>query len=128
MRSSATAPVPIEPASRRALGLVGLAARSRNLVAGTAQVRDAARGRRVALVLIATDASDNARGKVMPLLAATGIEMIERFDRATLGTAAGRAPVSAIGITDASLATRIRSLLSTGEMPGPAQAPEQTTG
>jgi len=128
MRSSATAPVPTEPAARRALGLVGLAARARNLVAGTAQVRVAARGRRLALVLIATDASANARGKVMPLLEATGIAMIEQFDRMTLGTAAGRAPLSAIGIMDASLATRIRSLLSTGEMPGPARAPEQTTG
>jgi ribosomal protein L7Ae-like RNA K-turn-binding protein len=110
------------------LGLVGLAARSRNCVAGTAQVRDAARGGRVALVLIATDASTNARGKLIPLLGATGIESIERFDRVTLGAAAGRAPLSAIGITDASMATRIRALLKTGDTPGPARAPEQKTG
>ena len=85
----------------------------------------AARGQRAVIVLLATDASGNARDKLLPLLAATGIEVIERFDRETLGAAAGRAPLSAIAITDASLAARIRSLLSAGTVPAPARAPAQ---
>jgi ribosomal protein L7Ae-like RNA K-turn-binding protein len=114
MRASATVPARTEPL-RRALGLLGLAARAGMLVCGTAQVRDAVRDGRIRLALVATDAAANARDKLVPLLEARGVRTSESFERDTLGAAVGRAPLSAIGITDASLAARIETLLSAGE-------------
>lgn len=105
---------------RRVLGLLGLAARAGMLALGTTQVREAARQGRVRFVLIAADASANASGKLVPLLEARGIAHRVAFDRVALGTAAGKAPLSAIGVSDASLAERIRAALDAGPATGPA--------
>jgi ribosomal protein L7Ae-like RNA K-turn-binding protein len=103
-----------DDASRRALGLLGLAARAGAVVSGTEEVRRAVRKGRLVLVLIAQDASDNSRGKLIPLLRTQGVDFIERFDRATLGGAAGKAQLSALGVLRSSFATPLRTLLLTG--------------
>ncbi len=57
-------------AERRLLGLVGLGMRARTAVVGVERVRDAARRGRLALAIVAPDASRNSLDKVLPLLAA----------------------------------------------------------
>lgn len=98
-------------AEARALGLLGLAARARAAVPGTERVRDAARRGVVEFVVLAADASENSRGKLLPLLTRLEIPHETRFERSRLGAAVGRAPVSAVGLTDASLAARLREVL-----------------
>lgn len=90
-----------------AIGLLGLAARARALVWGTERVREAVRGGEVGFAIIAADASDNTKDKLVPLLEASGVPWVGRFDMNTLGRAIGKAPVSAIGVTGRELAARI---------------------
>jgi len=97
---------------RRALGLIGLAARAGALARGTQEVREAARARRLHLVLIAGDASGNTRERLRPVLDAAGIEVIEVLDRNALGQAAGKARLSAMGVLMASFAKPLRALLT----------------
>lgn len=99
------------PAPDAVLPLLGLAARAGTLVPGTGRVREAVRAGVVRFVVVAGDASENARDKLLPLLAARGVPHAVVFDRTALGAAVGRSPLSAVGITDASLAGRVAELL-----------------
>jgi ribosomal protein L7Ae-like RNA K-turn-binding protein len=98
----------------RALGLLGVATRAGVAVPGTERVREAARAGTLQLAVLATDASENSRSKLLPLLAARGISHVTRYDRATLGAAVGRAPLSAVGVVDAGFANRLQTLLRAG--------------
>lgn len=95
---------------RRALGLLGLGIRARNVVVGVEQVRLAARKGKLRLALVAPDASVHSRKKLLPLLEATRVKVVEGLTAATLGSVAGREATAAIGVTDAPLANGLRKL------------------
>lgn len=96
---------------RRLLGLIGLGVRARNAVVGVDRVRDAARHGKLRLAVVAPDASHHSREKVLPLLEARGVQVVEGPLAAVLGAAAGRESTAAIGITDSALARGVRALL-----------------
>ena len=96
---------------RRVLGLLGLGVKGRNVIVGVEQVRVAARRGRVALALVAPDASRHSRDKVLPLLAALGVRVVEGPSAAALGSATGRETTAAVGIIDRALARGVRALL-----------------
>jgi ribosomal protein L7Ae-like RNA K-turn-binding protein len=91
----------------RVLGMIGLARRAGRAVIGSDAVKEAARQGHLAAVVVATDAGPNARKRVVPLLVALGVPIVECGDRGSLGRSVGRAPVATVGIRDARLATRI---------------------
>lgn len=92
--------------------MLGLAARAGAVVPGTDRVREAARSDNLHFVLIASDLSDNSRDKLLPLLNARQIPYAIVSDRDALGGAVGRAPLSALGITEKKLAARVVELLN----------------
>jgi ribosomal protein L7Ae-like RNA K-turn-binding protein len=96
---------------RRLLGLIGLGIRARNVVVGVEQVRLAARKGRLAMVFVAPDASPNSRKKVLPLLEASGVFVVQGPGAEALGSVAGRETTAAIGILDHALARGLRKLL-----------------
>ena len=108
---------------RRALDLVGIAARAGHVVFGTERVREAVRTGVVRLVIVASDASANSKDKLVPMLEKRGVPVVERFDRDRLGAAIGRAPVSAVGVTESGIATRLREIA--GEAAIGATAPRR---
>ena len=91
--------------------MLGLAARAGAALPGTDRVREAARGDGLFFVFVANDASDNALDKVVPLLKSREIPYAVVFDRDALGGAIGRAGISALGITDRKLASRVKELV-----------------
>lgn len=93
------------------LSLLGMATRAGAVVTGTDRVREAARAGTLQLALLASDASDNSRGKLLPLLTVRGISHVIRYERNELGAAIGRGPLSAVGVVDAALAGRLLTLL-----------------
>ena len=95
---------------RRVLGLVGLGIRARNAVVGVEQVRIAARKKRLSLVIVAPDASPHSQKKLLPLLSAIGVRVVQGPGAETLGAAAGRQSTAAIGITDPALARGLRKM------------------
>jgi ribosomal protein L7Ae-like RNA K-turn-binding protein len=118
------APGGLDPAvERKVLGLVGLGMRARNVVVGVERVRDAARRGKVRLALVAPDASRHSRDKVLPILAARRVRVIEGPTAEALGAAVGRESVAAVGIVDAALAAGVRRLVEpagagSGRRPG----------
>jgi len=95
---------------RKLLGLVGLGLRAHRAVVGVERVRDAAQRGTLRLALVAPDASRHSRAKVLPLLRARRIEVVEGPSAAALGAAAGRDATTAIGIVDRELAKGIRGV------------------
>ena len=97
---------------RRALELLGLAARAGAIVTGTEAVRAAVRDNEIHRVILAEDAAPGQQGKLRPLLEARRVPFHSVFTRNELGAAIGRDAISAVGITDAGFARR------TGELAG----------
>lgn len=95
-----------------ALRLLGLARRAGRSVVGTTAVREAGRGGDLALVVMARDATENARARLGPTLLAR-VPTVTCGSRASLGAALGRGPVAAVGVTDRDLAARVQDMMKT---------------
>ena len=100
--------------AERVLRLVGLGVRSRGVVIGVEQVRQAAKNGTLAFALVAPDASKHSLDKVVPLLEARHIRFVEGPSSADLGAAVGREQTAAIGVVDRQLANGIRALVESG--------------
>lgn len=98
--------------AERVLRLVGLGVRSRGAVVGVEQVREAAKKGKLALAIVATDASRHSVDKVVPLLEARRVQVLRAASAVELGQAAGRQQTAAIGIVDRQLARGIREVLA----------------
>ena len=82
---------------------------------GVEQVRVEAKRGTVQLAIVAHDASRHSREKVVPLLRAKGVDVIDVLSADELGAAVGREQTAAVGITDAGLARGVRAIgLDTG--------------
>jgi ribosomal protein L7Ae-like RNA K-turn-binding protein len=101
-----------EAAWRKVLGLVGLGARARTAVVGVDLVRAAAMRDKLALVIVASDASRHSLAKVVPLMHARRVNVVEGRGAAELGAAVGKGAAAAVGITDAALANGIVAAIS----------------
>ena len=96
------------------LRLVGLGVRGRLAVVGVEQVREAARRGKLELAVVAPDASRNSLDKVIPMLRAKKIGIIQGPGAAALGAAVGREAAAAVGIVDRDLARGIRDVAESG--------------
>lgn len=94
--------------AQKIVKLLGLGARGRLVVVGAEQVRAAAKKGKLSLAVVASDASENSRDKVLSVLKAKNIRAIEGISAAELGAAFGRDSTAAVGVLDASLAAGIR--------------------
>jgi ribosomal protein L7Ae-like RNA K-turn-binding protein len=99
---------------RKLLGLVGLGLRARTAVVGVDRVRDAARRGRLALAIVAPDASRHSLDKVLPLLAARHVEVLMGPGASSLGAAVGRETTATVGILDPQLARGMRQVMHSG--------------
>ncbi|HEY9449990.1 MAG TPA: ribosomal L7Ae/L30e/S12e/Gadd45 family protein [Gemmatimonadaceae bacterium] len=99
---------------RKLLGLLGLGLRARTAVVGVEQVRSAAKKGRLRLAVVAPDASQNSLDKVLPLLRAKRVRVIEGPSASVLGAAVGRNATAAVGIVDHDLARGIRAIADQG--------------
>ena len=101
-------------AERKLLGLLGLGVRARTALVGVEQVRNAAKRGKLYLAVVAPDASQNSLDKVVPLLRAKRVRVIEGPSASVLGAAVGRNATAAIGIVDRDLARGIRAITDQG--------------
>lgn len=109
---SAATPTLDDAVRRKVLGLLGLGMRGRNVVVGAERVRlDAMKGA-VHLAIVATDVSRHSLDKVVPVLRARRVEVIEWHSAAELGAAVGRDTTAAVGIVDQGLARGIRGAVA----------------
>lgn len=106
-----------EEVARRVLRLVGLGVRSRGAVVGVEQVREAAKKGKLALALVASDASQHSLSKVVPLLEARRVRVLHAPSASALGRAVGREQTAAVGIVDRQLARGIREVMDSAPRP-----------
>lgn len=83
----------------------------RLVVVGVQLVRDAAQRGKLKLAVVAPDASHNSLDKVVPMLRAKHIRMIEGPSAKELGAAVGRESTAAVGVVDVQLARGIRAIV-----------------
>lgn len=95
----------------RVLGLLGLGVRGGRAVVGVELVRDAAKRGKLALAVIAPDASRHSLAKVTPLLEAKRVRIIEGPAATRLGAAVGRESTAAVGVVDRNLARGILAIV-----------------
>jgi ribosomal protein L7Ae-like RNA K-turn-binding protein len=84
------------------------------VVVGVDRVREAGKSGKLSLAVVAVDASKNSLEKLLPLLHARRISLIEVPSAAELGAAVGRDQTAAVGVLDPSLAKGIVALTRTG--------------
>lgn len=106
-----TALQPIDPRWRKIAGLIGLGARGRLVVVGVEQVREAAKRDKVQVAIVAPDVSQHSKDKILPLLNARRIMIVEGPSAAALGAAVGRDTTAVVGVVDRDLARGIRAVL-----------------
>lgn len=87
------------------VGLLGIARRAGRVALGTRAVDRAARAGRLALLLVASDASRHALGRLAP--EARAAPRLTLGSRAALGRILGRRSVAVAGVTDVALAARM---------------------
>jgi ribosomal protein L7Ae-like RNA K-turn-binding protein len=92
---------------RKVLNLLGLGVRGRLALVGVDRVREAVRKDEVRVAVVAADASENSREKILPLLAAREVPTIEVPSAAALGQAAGKDTTAVVGVTDVQMAKGI---------------------
>jgi len=92
----------------------------RLVIVGVQQVRDAAKRGKLKLAVFAPDASRHSLDKVVPMLRAKRIRLIEGPPASELGAAVGRESTAAVGVIDAQLARGIRALVESAPNEGQA--------
>lgn len=100
------------------LRLLGLGVRGRGALVGVERVREAAAKGTLVLAVVAPDASRHSLDKVLPLLAAKRVTVIEGPGAEALGHAVGRETTAAVGVVDENLARGIRALVSAAGVRG----------
>jgi ribosomal protein L7Ae-like RNA K-turn-binding protein len=89
------------------LGLLGLGIRAGNVVVGVDAVRRSLQARECRCIVVARDASQRVREKVVRLATAIGVPQVEGPEAAVLGARLGKPPVMVAGVRDAALADGI---------------------
>src|ERR1051325_7278914 len=92
----------------RVLRLLGLGVRARGAVVGVEQVRTAAQRGTLVLAVVAPDASRHSLDKVLPLLKAKRVVVVQGPSAEDLGRTVGRETTAAIGVIDRNLARGIQ--------------------
>ncbi|MGQ0715103.1 MAG: L7Ae/L30e/S12e/Gadd45 family ribosomal protein [Gemmatimonadaceae bacterium] len=100
--------------AHRVLGLIGLGVRGGGAVVGVELVREAAKRGKLALAVIAPDASRHSLAKVNPLLTAKRVRIIVGPAARELGAAVGRESTAAVGVLDRNLANGILAIVDAG--------------
>ena len=111
----------MDPAAEaKMLRLLGLGVRGRGAVVGVERVREAAAKGTLALAVVAPDVSQHSLDKVLPLLAAKRVTVIEGPGSVALGHAVGRETTAVVGVTDRNLARGIQELLAEASLRWPS--------
>lgn len=100
------------PGKDKVLSMLGLAARSRNVVSGGFATETAVKSGKARLVIIAEDASDNTRKKYSNMCDFYEVSCDFYGTKAVIGHSMGREERSVLAVTDEGFANSIRKHLA----------------
>ena len=95
---------------KKVLSLLGLSAKSGNLVSGEFSTEKAVKEHKAALVVVAEDASDNTKKSFSNMCAYNHVPMIVFADKETLGHAIGKQFRASVAVTQDGFAKAILKL------------------
>ena len=95
---------------KKVLSLLGLSAKSGNLVSGEFSTEKAVKEHKAALVVVAEDASDNTKKSFSNMCAYYHVPMIVFADKETLGHAIGKQFRASVAVTQDGFAKAILKL------------------
>lgn len=95
---------------KKVLSLLGLSAKSGNLVSGEFSTEKAVKENKAALVVVAEDASDNTKKSFSNMCAYYHVPMIVFADKETLGHAIGKQFRASVAVTQDGFAKAILKL------------------
>lgn len=95
---------------KKVLSLLGLSAKSGNLVSGEFSTEKAVKEHKAALVVVAEDASDNTKKSFSNMCAYYHVPMIVFADKETLGHAIGKQLRASVAVTQDGFAKAILKL------------------
>jgi len=98
---------------QRVIALLGFAQKAGRLASGEVAVEQAVRNGKAKLILVAADASDNARKNYLDMAKYYNIACQETLSKDQFGTAIGKPPRAAVAITDAGFTKAISTALLT---------------
>ena len=96
---------------KKVLSLLGLSAKSGNLVSGEFSTEKAVKEHKAALVVVAEDASDNTKKSFSNMCAYYHVPMIVFADKETLGHAIGKQFRASVAVTQDGFAKAILKLM-----------------
>lgn len=99
--------------TKKALNLLSLAQRSGKIASGEFKTENAVRNGRAALVIIASDASENTKKKFQNMCAFYRVPFMEMSGKEELGHSIGRSERSSLALTDGGFAGAVRKALET---------------
>ena len=103
------------PGRDKVLSMLGLAARSRNVVSGGFATEQAVKSNKAGLVIIAEDASGNTRKKYSNMCDFYEVPCAFHGTKAVLGHSMGKDERSVLAVTDEGFADSIRKHLGDSE-------------
>lgn len=99
-------------AARSALSLVGLGYKARRVAVGVDAAREAMQRGVAEAIILAGDASERARERLVSLAGHKEVPVYELADAEKLGTSLGHPPVHAVAVLDRQLARGLRQYLA----------------
>lgn len=88
---------------------LGLAQKAGKLVSGDWAVRDSLKQKKIKLIVLATDASQNSKKEVYQLARSQKIEIIEEITACEIGSAIGKGKRICAGILDINFVNLLKS-------------------
>lgn len=104
--------------NKKILGLIGLAARARNVAFGADSVETEIKKRKINLIIVANDSSERTKDKFKRLSEIHGIPFIIAENIEALSKAIGKENKAIIGIKDLNLSNEILKINNGGEVIG----------
>ena len=96
---------------RAGVGLLGLGAKARRLAIGVDAAREALRRGVAEGLVLASDASERARERLVPLAMHRGVTVLRGPSAEEFGRVLGRPPVHGVAVLDRQLARGLRAYL-----------------
>lgn len=104
--------------NKKILGLIGLAARARNVAFGADSVETEIKKRKISLIIVASDSSERTKDKFKKLGEIYNIPYIIIENIETLSKAIGKDNKAILGIKDLNLSKEILKINNGGEVIG----------
>ena len=96
---------------QRIVNLLSMAQRARRIVSGAFAVEQAMQGHKAELLIMAADAAEESRKKMITLADKYKVPYVEALDREMLGSCLGKEYRAAAALTDAGFAAQLKKLM-----------------